>query len=298
MLPEQTNPETLSGRKNSVLQTRLLLALAILAFSAGAAAEPLKRHCFDAVGCWEFVRYGDYIDVAYHSGSRQPVVSSAIVRLGGESHRFRVAAHDAGPYYAGQLSFPTQSVVTWRFVLFAGTETGGHDDSHVYELPYGTSESVRVSQGYNGPRTHRREHHHAIDFSLPTGTPIHAARGGQVALVVDKPCDDEAGTGCQNVRIDLRHADGSYATYQHLKPESIVVSVGDEVAVGQVLALSGNSGRSAGPHLHFQVYTPTPGGEFIVRSFATVFRTARGVEQLEADNAYLRPVSAASSDAE
>lgn len=280
------------------IRIRVIFILAALLLSAPAVSQQLRHHCFDSVGCWDFVRYGDFIDVSYQSNSEQPVVSSAIIRLGGQAHRFRVVANRKGPHYAGQLAFPTQSVVTWRFILFAGTEPGEHDDDHVYELPFSTTDAVRVSQGYNGPRTHRREHHHAIDFSVPTGTAVHAARGGEVALVVDMPCDDAAGTGCQNVRVDVRHSDGSYATYQHLKPESIAVAVGEQVAVGRMLAHSGNSGRSAGPHLHFQVYTPTPDGEYIVQSVATVFRTASGIEQLEADNAYLRPVNAASSDAE
>ena len=261
-------------------------------------AELIRQHCFDSVGCWDFVRYGDFIDVSYRSNSGQPLVSSAIVSLGGESHRFRVAATAPGPHHVGQLAFPTQSVVTWQFVLFAGTEAGGHDDQHVYELPFATTEPVRVSQGYGGPRTHRHEHHHAIDFSLATGTPILAARSGVVALVVDVPCDHEAGTGCRNVRVDVRHRDGSYASYQHLKPLSIAVEEGDEIAVGDVLALSGNSGKSRGPHLHFQVYSPTPDGEFIVESMPTVFRTANGVRRLEAEESYLRPVRAASSEAE
>ncbi|MDX1506763.1 MAG: M23 family metallopeptidase [Woeseiaceae bacterium] len=250
------------------------------------------------MGCWEFVRYGDYIDVAYVSNSLQPVVSSATITIGGEAHRFRIAADGPGPYHAGQLAFPSQSVVTWKFTLFAGIERGAHDDREIYELPFATSEAVRVSQAYDGPRTHRGEHRYAIDFSLPVGTPVQAARAGTVALVVDLPCPDEAGTGCRNVRVDVRHADGSYASYQHLKPGSIAVAEGDGVAVGATLALSGNSGRSRGPHLHFQVYTPTPDGEFIVASLPTAFRTASGVLQLEADRAYTRPVSAASSGAE
>lgn len=263
-----------------------------------ALGQQLKQHCFDTVGCWEFVRYGDFIDVAYVSNSRQPVVSAATITIAGEANRFRIAAGVPGPYHAGQLPFPSQSVVTWKFVLFAGTASGGHDDRHVYELPFDTADAVRVSQGYDGPRTHHREHRYAIDFSLPVGTPIYAARAGTVALVVDLPCADAAGTGCQNVRVDVHHADGSYASYQHLKPGSIVVAEGDAVRVGETLALSGNSGKSRGPHLHFQVYTPTPDGEFIVASVPTVFRTASGIVQLEADAAYRRPVSAASSAAE
>jgi murein DD-endopeptidase MepM/ murein hydrolase activator NlpD len=51
----------------------------------------------------------------------------------------------------------------------------------------------------------------------------------------------------------LRHPDGTYGVYLHLKKDSEMVNVGDEVDVGEPIAKSGNTGQSSGPHLHFHV---------------------------------------------
>ena len=272
------------------------VAVLSLLFGATGQAQQIKHHCFDGVGCWTFVRYGDYIDTYFTSDTDNPIASGAVVELGGEEHRFRISSNEPGEHYAGQFPFPTQSVVTWRFMLFAGTSRGEHDGEVVYELPFDAGTESRVTQAYDGPTTHQDEHFHSIDFAMSTGTPVHAARDGVVAMVVDGECADPAGTGCGNVRVDVRHSDGTYSSYQHLKPGSIAVMPKNSVEAGQFLALSGNSGKSAGPHLHFQVYVPTPDGEQIVESVPTTFRTVGGDEQLQRSTTYARPVSSTPSD--
>ncbi|MFQ5609887.1 MAG: M23 family metallopeptidase, partial [Woeseiaceae bacterium] len=279
----------------SRILTISMVAIAQL-YSATAYAEQIKQHCFDSVGCWSFVRFGKYIDVFFTADSTCPVSSGVVVSLAGEDHRFRIVSNEPGEHHAGQFPFPTQSVVTWKFMLFAGTNEAEHDDTVVYELPFDAGTASRVTQAYDGPTTHQGEHHYAIDFSMSTGTPVHVARAGEVALIVDAPCDDPAGTGCRNVRVDIRHPDGTYATYQHLKPDSIAVAVLEQVEAGQLLARSGNSGKSAGPHLHFQVYAPTPRGKQIVDSVATMFSTGDGETTLKSSSTYSRPVNSATSD--
>jgi murein DD-endopeptidase MepM/ murein hydrolase activator NlpD len=58
--------------------------------------------------------------------------------------------------------------------------------------------------------------------------------------------------GEENVVV-IEHADGTFARYYHLTRDGALVAVGDAVAQGEKIALSGNSGASAGPHLHFDV---------------------------------------------
>ena len=61
--------------------------------------------------------------------------------------------------------------------------------------------------------------------------------------------------------MNIEHPDGTVAFYAHLMQESVVVGVGQQVARGELIALSGNSGATGGlPHLHFGVYQGWPPG--------------------------------------
>ncbi len=84
----------------------------------------------------------------------------------------------------------------------------------------------------------------------------------------DVSCD---GHPVRSNRIHIRHQDGLESRYLHLKRGSLAVDEGDVVACGQLLALVGSSGRSAAPHLHFEVQSDD--GE-IIDPFATVVRGA------------------------
>jgi murein DD-endopeptidase MepM/ murein hydrolase activator NlpD len=89
--------------------------------------------------------------------------------------------------------------------------------------------------------------HNGLDFGCPKFTPILAAHAGRVLFVGDQ---GKAGFG-RFVRLTYQFSPGySYETiYAHL--EMIRVSVGDIVVAGQEIALSGDTGNSTGPHLHF-----------------------------------------------
>jgi murein DD-endopeptidase MepM/ murein hydrolase activator NlpD len=89
----------------------------------------------------------------------------------------------------------------------------------------------------------RQRFHAGTDLRLAYGQEVRAAAPGSVAFA-----GDQGGYG--NTLV-VRHADGLETRYAHLS--SLDVRVGDEVAAGQVIARSGNSGRTTGPHLHFEV---------------------------------------------
>jgi murein DD-endopeptidase MepM/ murein hydrolase activator NlpD len=87
------------------------------------------------------------------------------------------------------------------------------------------------------------ETHPGIDVAVPVGTPIRAAGGGTV---------EAAGTDPDyGLFVLLRHPDGFQTMYGHAS--RLVVREGESVAAGQVIALSGSTGRSTAPHLHFEV---------------------------------------------
>ena len=138
-----------------------------------------------------------------------------------------------------------------------------HNDSHIYLLPFEHGKKYSLGQGYFGGSTHRAPSGYALDFSMDEGTKIVAARAGIVADIkqdsnIGGPSAYYAEHG--NV-INIMHDDGSFASYAHIKQNGAKVRVGQKVQAGQVIALSGNTGQSSGPHLHFEVFTFTKRGD-------------------------------------
>lgn len=93
---------------------------------------------------------------------------------------------------------------------------------------------------------------YAIDIRMPIGTNIVAARSGTVVAVRDH-FEDGNGVDLEENFVFVQHADSSIARYFHLTKRGAHVNVGDEILQGQTIALSGNTGQSAYPHLHFDV---------------------------------------------
>lgn len=93
------------------------------------------------------------------------------------------------------------------------------------------------------PFTGKWSFHSGMDFKADTGTPILAAAGG---VVVIKAAQPEYG----NV-VEIDHGNGLVTRYAHAS--KILVKRGDLIKRGQAVALVGTSGRSTGPHLHFEV---------------------------------------------
>ena len=156
---------------------------------------------------------------------------------------------------------------SWKFNfgtrLFHGDllATEDYASSFIYALPCDLGKCYFISQGYNGKLSHHGEN--ALDFDMPIGAPVYAARSGIVTRVVDKhnrSCPRESCNEYNNV-ISIYHEDGSFADYVHLDHRSAQVKPGDEIEVGQHIANSGNTGWTTGPHLHFIVYVPTKNGK-------------------------------------
>lgn len=151
-----------------------------------------------------------------------------------------------------------------------------HDEAHLYLLPFAHGTKHRVTQGYNGQFTHYGENQYALDFDLDSGTAVTAARAGTVVEV--KQDSRVGGTGAQYTDkanyILIRHDDGSFGNYAHIRYNGAEVQVGQRIDAGQKIAYSGNTGRSSGPHLHFDVRVPTVDGR--MRSIPTLFKSHDG----------------------
>lgn len=98
---------------------------------------------------------------------------------------------------------------------------------------------------------------YAIDVPMPIGTPVHAIRSGVVVAVEESYSDDDHARVHENW-VMVRHTDRTVARYIHLTLNGALVEVGDAVTQGQRVGLSGNSGESTAPHLHFDVQTCGP----------------------------------------
>ena len=126
-----------------------------------------------------------------------------------------------------------------------------YDSERPYRLPYTYGEDRFVIQGYSGPFGHSG---FELDFVMPVGTPVLAARSGVVTAVQDSQsgnCPIEK--NCSNNFVYIDHLDGSYAAYLHIKQFGACVSSGMVVNQGDVIALAGNVGISALPHLHLGI---------------------------------------------
>jgi murein DD-endopeptidase MepM/ murein hydrolase activator NlpD len=91
------------------------------------------------------------------------------------------------------------------------------------------------------------ESHPGIDIAVPLGTPVRAAGGGTVSEASYNPD--------YGLFVLLRHPSGYETMYGHMS--RLIAAEGDEVQAGEVIGLSGNSGRSTAPHLHFEIRRAT-----------------------------------------
>jgi murein DD-endopeptidase MepM/ murein hydrolase activator NlpD len=153
-----------------------------------------------------------------------------------------------------------------EFEFIPGEPGALHRPDQPYRLPYALSTDARVSQAYPVLKTHTDPaSQYAIDFAMPIGTDVFAAREG---VVIEVASDFfEAGTdyevdGPRANIVRILHDDGTMALYVHLNWNTIRVVPGQHVRRGEYLADSGNTGFSTGPHLHFVVQR-NKGGELV-----------------------------------
>lgn len=115
-------------------------------------------------------------------------------------------------------------------------------------LRFPTLKQYRVSSNFNprrlNPVTGRIAPHRGVDFAVPVGTPVLAVGDGEVIVV--------KGGGAAGNYVAIRHGRQYMTRYMHLS--RTLVKDGQKVKRGDRIGLSGNTGRSTGPHLHFEVW--------------------------------------------
>ena len=134
---------------------------------------------------------------------------------------------------------------------------------------------VQIGQGFNGIATHKRwtfeklivDESYCLDFIVDERSPVYAAREGEANLVcvdydfnyfpksgesIDAKLFKQAIDQINFIRIN--HLDGTYTLYGHLQRGGSSVQVGQQVAAGELIGFSGNTGFSSSPHVHFGIY--------------------------------------------
>ncbi len=146
--------------------------------------------------------------------------------------------------------------ISVKYSYIFGNPLPNYQSTTSYFPPLAPDASFQISQAFGGSYSHfDAQNEYAVDIAMPIGTPVYAARAGMIVEVADdffkggtnKAYSSEA----NNIRI--LHDDGSMAIYAHLELEKAQVYPGLTVAAGQLIAYSGNTGFSTGPHLHFAV---------------------------------------------
>ena len=145
--------------------------------------------------------------------------------------------HESGAVEAASAPLPDSLAEVCSFASFA--DYLNELSLKAYSLPA----SGVFTSGF-GPRWSR--HHSGIDIANHVGTSIFAARRGEVVFVDY--------LGAYGLMVEIKHPDGYRTRYAHCN--EALVRVGETVSRGDLIARMGNTGRSTGPHLHFEIRSP------------------------------------------
>jgi murein DD-endopeptidase MepM/ murein hydrolase activator NlpD len=143
-----------------------------------------------------------------------------------------------------------------------GNKDADHDDDVLYLLPYAGGHSYRVIQGYGSNFSHTGREAYTVDFYMKEGTSVHAARAGVIARIEESHSIGcwERNCGAYANFIVVVHDDDTTGEYYHLQKDGVLVEQGQTISAGQLIGLSGNTGHTTMPHLHFGVYRAIANG--------------------------------------
>lgn len=147
------------------------------------------------------------------------------------------------------------------------------------QIPNGSPvKEGRISSAFGmrvHPVTKRKTMHRGLDYAVNTGTPIYAPADGVVQVV------RKSNKGSGNF-LRISHSFGITSSYSHLK--SFKVRTGQFIKKGDLVAYSGNSGLTSGPHLHYEIrfvgraLNPRPFVDWNIDNFESIFKKQKGIQ--------------------
>lgn len=209
---------TVAALKNSIPQT---MAVAAEPYGDFVSAT-LSRVLVWDLDLRKDLRPGDNIEVAWTLGTTDTVVI------------------EAARYFTGKHN---KSINAYRFKA-TGDNYASYWSADGTEVPHRLRNSPLAEYEQITSLLRDRPTHHGMDFKVETGTPVVSGFDGVVTRV---NWNWNANGNC----IEVQHKDGVLAKYLHLSESK--VKEGARVRAGEVIALSGNTGHSTGPHLHYQL---------------------------------------------
>lgn len=243
--------------QQSVSGAKKINFLVLLLFIISACSS---KNCYNSV-CIKEVKNRDRIEI--YAENLDPFTKS----LEFETETDNLLAYNN---ISNQVIFPNSSKKIqdfliqdqnklWRYNYSIKLYNGSYETNEkkiiLNQLPFDKKVNFRISKNH-----HRLNSKYAIDFIIPEGTKVVAVEDGYIVNLEDKFTkggDNLKYLGKANF-IAIVHNDGKITEYFHLAHNSITKKRGDFVKRGEVIGLSGNTGYSTGPHLHFQVSKPFP----------------------------------------
>jgi murein DD-endopeptidase MepM/ murein hydrolase activator NlpD len=274
----------MTALRHRLLSIAFLLSLPALASAGESCAQGMGTVCLDADQSGRSVR----ISADNHETYDVTVTVDAILDNMTASVKLPYTRSLGGKFKGELLTFDANPQGAWRwhysFHWTPGLVDAHHDGSVVYDLPYiGTH---TVIQGFHGAFSHTGDNEYAVDWEMPVGTAIHAAREGVVVGRRSTMTDGGPDRKYLNYAnfIMIRHPDGTIGDYDHLEKDGVVVKVGDRVRRKQLIGYSGNTGFTSRPHLHFMIFRAVDG--FTRQSFPMRFQTASGITKPQQGQSY------------
>lgn len=175
----------------------------------------------------------DEVVKRYNKGSRQYVKKDVIKKM------LEAELYTQYPNLGGKIGKEADVKIGES----SNAASGGSDFSGTLYWPTDGTEITSYFGPREAPTVGASTNHGAIDIGVSTGTNVYACLDGTVTIA---QYSDSAGN-----YIEIDHGNGYVTKYMH--NSQLKVSVGDKVTAGQVIALSGSTGYSTGPHVHFQI---------------------------------------------
>lgn len=273
-------------RRRWLVFPAVLTAAILLPLSMSVRAQASNVRCNADLVCVHVLKNDDEIRLVLESHTRKPLSFGLFFSSN--------LSHLNPPIRTIEARGPTTLTVVpdpgepwgFDFRIHYGHESHPHNDKHVYLLPFAPGTAFEVTQSHTRLTTHRLGNRYALDWKMPIGEPVHAARGGVVVSTFDgSHTKSLTGTATAN-HIWIRHADGTIGKYLHLDPGGVLVDEGQTVAAGDRIGSAGETGFTNGPHLHFSV--STLGGRALYQTFDVLFATVDGPRRLVTGDRYTR----------